>query len=1205
MKIPPTPSNESARLAALDQYEILDTAPEPAFDDLTRLAAHIMGVPIALVSLVDRDRQWFKSRYGLAATSTSRDISFCGHVVALDQPLVIPDTRRDVRFADNPLVLGAPLIRFYAGIPLRTSDDLVLGTLCTIDRVPRAVTDAQLEMLQLLANQVVEQLESHRRTIALARSNATGTTLRTFYELTVDLFATIDLDLRITTCNPAWASLLGWTPDELFASPLTEFVHPDDVERTRQEAGRLLRETTPTVNFEHRFRHRDGTWAHLSWVAVVKEGRFFASARDVSTIRAHQAETAAALAATSDERSRLHSILTSASHAIIETTSDGRFREFNAAAERMLGYSASEVIGRRPPVHVPSEIVARAEALSVELGVHVPPTFEALIAKARLGIPDRNEWTYVRKDGTRLPVELVITARRDRDGQIVGYMGIASDITQRKLTEHALEQRTRLLRLSADIGEAFTAGSNLPEMLDACVRAVVTNLDAAFARIWILGEDLRTLELQASAGLYTHLDGPHAQIPIGALKIGQIALERHPHLTNAVIGDPRVGDQEWVRREGITSFAGYPLLVGDRLVGVMAMFARHSLSDAEFHALGTIADSVAVGLERKRVESQLDQFKATLDRTQDSIFISDARSLRFTYANEGAAKQLGYTTAELLEMTPTDLNPHFDEASYRKLVEPALRGEVPMIAFETIYRTKDGREIALEAVLQYVAGDGGRPRFVSVMRDIQERRRVELLQSEFISTVSHELRTPLTAIRGALGLVAGGVTGALPAEASEYVKIALSNSDRLVRLINDILDIEKMQSGRMEFQLRGVEVSSMVTQAIAANRPAALAHHVQLRLVSDLPAGEVIVDPDRIAQVLANLISNAVKFSPRDSAVELLVTRRDDDVRIAIRDHGPGVSDAFRERIFQRFAQADSSTTRERGGTGLGLSISKAIVEHLGGQIGYLPAEGGGSVFFVDLPLLGSLDRSITFGRAHRILVCEDDRDHYRLLARQLADAGFTVDIAPTVERARRLLSARRYAAITIDLMLADGDGTTLIHEVRADDATRHVPIVVVSGATHPFDQAAVVVTDVLEKPFDEVRLLAVLKHAITEPQASSRLRLLHVEDDEDIRQIVKKTFPDEWEVIGVGDLRSARQQLASSSFDIVLLDLSLPDGNGEDLLDLVGTANVVIFSAMDARADLARRVTAALVKTRASSVDLRELIISRIESSRVARSSR
>jgi PAS domain S-box-containing protein len=242
-------------------------------------------------------------------------------------------------------------------------------------------------------------------------------------------------------------------------------------------------------------------------------------------------------------------------------------------------------------------------------------------------------------------------------------------------------------------------------------------------------------------------------------------------------------------------------------------------------------------------------------------------------------------------------------------------------------------------------------RMIGVAWDITEIKRVERMKSEFVSMVSHELRTPLTSIRGSLGLVASGVIGEVPTAVQELIDIAYKNSERLSFLINDILDIEKIESGKMRLDLQRQTLRPVIEQAIAANQGFAQNFAVHLRGSVDRDA-MVNVDTQRFMQVMANLISNAVKFSNADDTVEIAVVDAQANVRIEVRDRGPGIPADFRERIFQRFSQADSSDTRARGGSGLGLAISKTFVEKMQGEIGFAAREGGGTVFFVELPRL-------------------------------------------------------------------------------------------------------------------------------------------------------------------------------------------------------------------------------------------------------------
>lgn len=263
-------------------------------------------------------------------------------------------------------------------------------------------------------------------------------------------------------------------------------------------------------------------------------------------------------------------------------------------------------------------------------------------------------------------------------------------------------------------------------------------------------------------------------------------------------------------------------------------------------------------------------------------------------------------------------------------------------------RRKNGTEFPIDVSLNPIDSAEGLL-VLSVIVDLTERERAGRLKDEFVATVSHELRTPLTSIAGALGLLAGNAAGDLPEPAARLIAIACTNCRWLVRLIDDILDIGKMESGRIVFDLRRVEVLSLVKQAIEANSGFADRYDVAIQLGASEEA-EVSADPDRLVQVVTNLLSNAIKFSPRGGNVVIGAEKRSDFVRISVRDQEKGIPDEFKPHVFEKFAQADASDKRQKGGSGLGLSIAKSIVERLGGTIVFNDAPGGGTIFEVDLP---------------------------------------------------------------------------------------------------------------------------------------------------------------------------------------------------------------------------------------------------------------
>jgi PAS domain S-box-containing protein len=306
------------------------------------------------------------------------------------------------------------------------------------------------------------------------------------------------------------------------------------------------------------------------------------------------------------ERAWLAAIVESSEDAIVSKTLEGIITSFNGAAERLYGYKAEEVLGKHISTIVPEEL---------------HPQLAEIDATLRRGEKVSHlETVRLCKDGTRVEVAVSVSPVRDSKGHTVGAANIARDITVRRRSEAELARRVHQAALGAEVGAALTEGGvPLSRALQRCAEAVVTHLEAAFARVWTIERDSDVLELQASAGMYTHLDGAHGRVPVGEFKIGLIAAERRPHLTNSVVGDPRVGDQEWARAQGMVSFAGYPLLVEDRLAGVLAMFARTALPEDTLEALSSVANIIAQGIERRRAEERLAELLREREQTIEEV----------------------------------------------------------------------------------------------------------------------------------------------------------------------------------------------------------------------------------------------------------------------------------------------------------------------------------------------------------------------------------------------------------------------------------------------------------------------------------------------------------------------------------------------------------------------------------------------------------
>lgn len=343
----------------------------------------------------------------------------------------------------------------------------------------------------------------------------------------------------------------------------------------------------------------------------------------------------------------------------------------------------------------------------------------------------------------------------------------------------------------------------------------------------------------------------------------------------------------------------------------------------------------------------------------------------------------------------------------------------------------DGHLVPVELAFSRVQ-DAHRCIWICTLGDISARKMAEKAKDEFISTVSHELRTPLTSIRGALGLVSAGRMGAIPDAASRLIKIALSNSERLVLLVNDILDLQKIESGAMRFEWQELNLSDIVQLAIDANEGYARSFEVTL-LAGEMDGPlKVQGDQGRLMQVLSNLISNAVKFSPKQGQVEVSLRRQGRMALIAVADRGPGIPPEFRDKIFNRFAQADGSDRRAKGGTGLGLAITKALVEHHSGRIGFQDREGGGTIFEFELPLSEAAVRKVHHpghaGDVPRILHVDDDADLLNVVSSLLSFRAEVMSVTSLAE-AERAMAEGPFDLLIIDISLKDGNGLRLMRQ--------------------------------------------------------------------------------------------------------------------------------------------------------------------------------
>jgi len=339
------------------------------------------------------------------------------------------------------------------------------------------------------------------------------------------------------------------------------------------------------------------------------------------------------------------------------------------------------------------------------------------------------------------------------------------------------------------------------------------------------------------------------------------------------------------------------------------------------------------------------RYKTLLDSATDAFFLHDLNG-RILDVNKQACRSLGYSKDELLKLTVSDID--VDRGKNNVIWDELKKDE--NVRLDSTHQRKDGTTFPVEVSLGYVCMDD-EPLLSVLARDITERKRVEKMKNEFVSTVSHELRTPLTSIKGGLGLLTGGALGEIPQQANEILNIASHNTDSLLLLVNDILDMQKIESGELEMEFEKMAVLPFLKQSLQDNKAYAEQYKVVVTLESYDKELFVNANKDRLKQVMANLLSNAAKFSHENGSIEVVVSQPVNNiVRVSVTDHGFGIAKEFYPTIFDKFTQQDSSDTRQKGGTGLGLSISKAIIEKHGGEITFTSKEGEGTTFYFDLP---------------------------------------------------------------------------------------------------------------------------------------------------------------------------------------------------------------------------------------------------------------
>src|SRR5688572_9005352 len=721
-------------------------------------------------------------------------------------------------------------------------------------------------------------------------------------------------------------------------------------------------------------------------------------------------------------------IFNSANFSSIATDAKGVIQIFNVGAERMLGYTAGEVMNKITPADIsdPQEVVARATALSVELGTPITPGFEALVFKASRGIEDIYELTYIRKDGSRFPAVVSVTALRDAHGAIIGYLLIGTDNTARKQAEEALLKAGALQSAifnSANFSSIATDAKGVIQIFNVGAERML-GYTAAEVTNKITPADISDPQevIVRAKALSVELDTP--------ITPGFEAL-----VFKASRGIEDIYELTYLRKDG------------SRFPAVVSVTA---LRDAQHAIIGYLligTDNTArklVEAEQRKLDQRLrdQQFytRSLIESNIDALATTDPSGI-ITDVNKQMEALTGCTRDELIG---APFKSYFTDPERAEAGIKLVLSEKKVTDYELTACDRDGAQTVVSYnATTFYDRDRTLQGVFAAARDVTEGKRVEAelqqvkamaetasqAKSDFLASMSHEIRTPMNAIIGIADLLAKTV---LSAEQDKYVQIFRRAGDNLLNLINDILDLSKVEASQLELEHTGFSLHDLVDKVreMVAVRAQEKGLVLACEIAADVP-GDLVGDPTRLRQVLLNLLGNAIKFTETgEVALRVAPDAESPDpgaLRFTISDTGIGIPDDKLGAVFERFTQADSSTTRRFGGSGLGLTISKRLVELMGGRIWVESGVGKGSVFSFAM----SFEiRARTTGKAAvpngttphpplrplHILLVEDSPDNRTITVAYLQDSPYGVDIAENGAIAYEKFTAGNY-----DLVLMAG----------------------------------------------------------------------------------------------------------------------------------------------------------------------------------------